>query len=88
MPLRFPDATAETRRQREEADCCAEAHCKLLQMTTVGMVRQLDVPKGEWIIQTAAGSSLGRMVISVAKQKGVSFKRRISKTGHMMPVVL
>ena len=41
-------------------------------MTTVGMLRRLDVPKGEWIIQTAAGSSVGRMVISVAKHKGVS----------------
>ncbi len=43
----------------------------MLQMTTVGMLRKLDVPKGEWIIQTAAGSSVGRMVISVAKHKGV-----------------
>ena len=43
----------------------------MLQMTTVGMLRKLDVPKGEWIIQTAAGSSVGRMVIGVAKHKGV-----------------
>ena len=43
-------------------------------MTTVGMLRRLGVPKGEWLIQTAAGSSLGRMVISVARYKGVSFQ--------------
>lgn len=35
------------------------------------MLRVLDIPKGEWLIQTAAGSSLGRIIIKVAKHKGV-----------------
>ena len=30
----------------------------------------LDVPKGAWLLQTAAGSSLGRMVIALGKRRG------------------
>ncbi len=31
----------------------------------------LQVPKGEWLLQTAAGSTLGRMLITLAKLRGV-----------------
>lgn len=40
--------------------------------TVLAMVRHvLQVPKGEWLLQTAAGSELGRMVIRLAKHDGI-----------------
>lgn len=40
--------------------------------TTVwGMLSDLAAPQGEYIVQTAAGSTLGRMLIAVAKKKGL-----------------
>jgi NADPH:quinone reductase len=39
--------------------------------TVLAMVRQiLGVPKGEWLLQSAAGSTLGRMVIALGKHDG------------------
>ena len=36
------------------------------------MVRHvLDVPRGEWLLQSAAGSELGRMIIRLAKRDGI-----------------
>ena len=31
----------------------------------------LKVPAGEWVLQNAAGSALGRQFIAIAKKKGV-----------------
>ena len=31
----------------------------------------LKVPAGEWVLQNAAGSALGRQFIAIAKRKGV-----------------
>lgn len=39
--------------------------------TVYGMLKDLDVPKGEYILQTAAGSVLGRQVIQLAKHWGI-----------------
>lgn len=40
--------------------------------SVVLMVRRvLAVPKGEWLLQSAAGSELGRMVIRLAKRDGI-----------------
>ena len=40
--------------------------------TVLAMVRHvLKVPKGEWLLQTAAGSELGRMVVRLAKHDGI-----------------
>ncbi|KAK9841202.1 hypothetical protein WJX74_001835 [Apatococcus lobatus] len=40
-------------------------------VTAFGLVEALAAPQGEWIIQTAAGSVLGRQLIVLAKRKGV-----------------
>jgi NADPH:quinone reductase len=41
-------------------------------MTVLAMVRHvLKVPKGAWLLQTAAGSELGRMIIRLAKHDGI-----------------
>jgi NADPH:quinone reductase-like Zn-dependent oxidoreductase len=40
-------------------------------VTVVGMLNVLDIPAGEYLIQTAAGSVLGRQMIQVAKHKGI-----------------
>lgn len=40
-------------------------------VTVVGMLEVLNAPKGEYVLQTAAGSVLGRMFISVAKHRGL-----------------
>lgn len=40
--------------------------------TVLAMVRHvLEVPSGAWLLQTAAGSELGRMVIRLAKHDGI-----------------
>nr|WTB34417.1 zinc-dependent alcohol dehydrogenase family protein [Streptomyces sp. NBC_00830] len=40
--------------------------------SAIVMVRRLlAVPKGEWLLQSAAGSELGRMVIRLAKRDGI-----------------
>jgi NADPH:quinone reductase-like Zn-dependent oxidoreductase len=36
-----------------------------------GFLEVLQVPEGEWLLQTAAGSTLGRMLIALAKLRGV-----------------
>ena len=40
--------------------------------TAIAMVRHvLKVPKGAWLLQSAAGSALGRMIIKLAKHDGI-----------------
>ena len=34
-------------------------HCAVNPATALGMFKTLDVPRGEWMLQTAAGSALG-----------------------------
>jgi NADPH:quinone reductase-like Zn-dependent oxidoreductase len=40
-------------------------------VTVVGMLEQLAAPAGEYILQSAAGSTLGRQFIALAKKQGV-----------------
>lgn len=40
-------------------------------VTVVGMLDVLAVPQGEYLLQTAAGSVLGRQVIQLAKHRGI-----------------
>ncbi|KAG7666616.1 hypothetical protein Ndes2526B_g04912 [Nannochloris sp. 'desiccata'] len=40
-------------------------------VTVVGMLNVLNIPTGEYLIQTAAGSVLGRQMIQVCKHKGI-----------------
>jgi NADPH:quinone reductase-like Zn-dependent oxidoreductase len=39
--------------------------------TAVGLLKFLNVPRGEWLIQTGASSVLGRQIISLAKHYGI-----------------
>lgn len=39
--------------------------------TAYAMLDTLQVPKGEWMLQTAAGSVVGRCTIAIAKHKGI-----------------
>jgi len=40
-------------------------------VTCVGMLDELSIPQGEYLLQTAAGSVLGRMLIQICKYKGI-----------------
>ncbi|CAL8467495.1 g7033 [Coccomyxa elongata] len=40
-------------------------------VTAFGLVDDMSVPEGKWLLQTAAGSVLGRIVIAIAKKRGV-----------------
>ncbi|KAL4427444.1 hypothetical protein ABPG77_000733 [Micractinium sp. CCAP 211/92] len=40
-------------------------------VTVVGMLNVLDVPQGEYLLQTAAGSVLGRQMVQLAKSRGI-----------------
>lgn len=50
-----------------------EVACQFLvnPVTILGMIHELNPPPGSYIIQTAAASTLGKMFIAVAKQKGI-----------------
>ena len=39
--------------------------------TALGLLEELSPPRGEWIIHTAAASTLGRMLVALAKARGV-----------------
>jgi hypothetical protein len=40
-------------------------------VTAFGMLDDLEIPEDKYVLQTAAGSVLGRMFIALAKRKGV-----------------
>ncbi|KAK9830035.1 hypothetical protein WJX72_009314 [[Myrmecia] bisecta] len=40
-------------------------------MTVCGLFETLSIPQGEWLLQTAAGSVLGRIAIAYAKHRGI-----------------
>ena len=40
-------------------------------MTVYGMLKEHNIPKGEFLLQTAATSVLGRQIISLAKHYGI-----------------
>lgn len=40
-------------------------------MTVLLMLDYLAIPEGEWLIQTAAGSVLGRILLKIAKSRGI-----------------
>ena len=41
------------------------------QVTAVGLLRVLAIPKGEWLLQSAAGSAIGRQIIQIACSRGI-----------------
>jgi NADPH:quinone reductase-like Zn-dependent oxidoreductase len=41
------------------------------QVAAYGFLEVLQVPEGAWLLQTAAGSTLGPMLIAMAKLRGV-----------------
>ena len=40
-------------------------------VTIVSQLRELAIPKGEWLLQTVATSVLGKQMIALAKYKGI-----------------
>ncbi|MFJ5218369.1 zinc-dependent alcohol dehydrogenase family protein [Streptomyces sp. NPDC088354] len=52
-----------------DSDACQLAVNPLTALLLV--TRELDVQPGEWLVQTAAGSTVGRLVIQLAKHLGV-----------------
>ena len=49
--------------------------------TTYGMLEELSIPKGEYLLQTAAGSVLGRQVIQLAKHQGIKTINVVRREG-------
>ena len=41
-------------------------------MTVYGMLHEHNIPKGEFLLQTAATSVLGRQMMSLAKHYGIN----------------
>lgn len=53
-------------------------------MTAYVMTRKvLKVPRGEWLLQSAAGSSLGKMVIRLARQEGFRTINVVRRAGQV-----
>jgi NADPH:quinone reductase-like Zn-dependent oxidoreductase len=49
----------------------AAAQIAINPLTVLGMLRQLNLAAGNYLLQTAAGSTLGRQVVAMAKAKGI-----------------
>jgi NADPH:quinone reductase-like Zn-dependent oxidoreductase len=59
-------------------------------VTVVGMLRVLAVPKGQYLLQTAAGSVLGRQIIQLARHLGVrtvNVVRRAALAEELAPLL-
>lgn len=52
-------------------------------VTAVGLLEVSDVPKGGWLLQTAAGSVLGRQVVQYAKHIGVKTISVVRRQSHV-----
>lgn len=52
---------------------CSQLLCawQVNPMTATGLVETSRPPEGQYMIQTAAGSTLGRMITSLAKHLGI-----------------
>jgi len=46
-------------------------HLTIFAVTAFGFLETLRVPEGEYLLQSAAGSAIGRVLIALAKQRGV-----------------
>lgn len=55
----------------DDVDDVAAAQFVVNPFTAWMMLSELAIPAGEWLIQTAAGSALGKQMIAMAKHKGV-----------------
>ena len=49
-------------------------------VTVVGLIKTAGVQKGDWLLQTAAGSVLGRQMIQAAKHKGIKTINVVRRT--------
>ena len=64
--------------QKNEVAVCTNHHIQrpcpvqINPMTVYGMLKEHNIPKGEFLLQTAATSVLGRQIISLAKHYGVN----------------
>lgn len=55
----------------------------------VMLLEELDLKEGDWFLQTAAGSTLGRIAIQLAKQKGiktVNIVRRQAQVAELLEI--
>eukprot|EP00842_Homolaphlyctis_polyrhiza_P003690 jgi/Hompol1/4321/HPOL_001575-RA len=52
-------------------------------LSVLGMLRNAAVPHGEYILQDAAGSTLGRQLIQVAKARGIKTANVVRRTAQI-----
>ena len=43
----------------------------MVQVTAMGLLKESAVPRGEWLMLTAAGSSIGRQIIQIGHSYGL-----------------
>ena len=55
----------------EEIDEEAASQLAINPMTVRGILHVLQIPEGEYLLQSAAGSALGRQLIQMSKHYGV-----------------
>lgn len=51
-------------------------------MTAVGLLEMAAVPKGQWLLQTAANSTIGRQLIQIARDYGIRTINIIRQSAH------
>jgi NADPH:quinone reductase-like Zn-dependent oxidoreductase len=67
-------------------DMLAAAQHYVNPITAMGMLKELDAPKGEYILQSAGGSTLGKQLVQIAKSMGlktISTVRRCEQVAEL-----
>ena len=67
----------------EELDDMTAAQIAVNPLTVVAMLRELQVPEGAWLVQSAAASALGRMVTQLAKHRGIKTAGLVRRDEHI-----
>ncbi|KAI8928323.1 hypothetical protein BC831DRAFT_448828 [Entophlyctis helioformis] len=52
-------------------------------ISVLGMLDRLAVPKGEFVLQSAAGSTLGRQLIQIAKSRGIKTVNLVRRSAQI-----
>jgi len=57
-------------------------YSRVLQVTALGMLQTAGVPRGEWLLQNAANSAIGRQIIQMARDAGLKTLNIVRKASQ------
>ena len=67
--------------------CFVPVGSQINPFTAYGLLETAAPPAGSWIIQSAAGSVLGRMLIALAKKRGVRVVNLVRRSAQIQELL-